>query len=303
MKPAAFDYLAPRSVEEAVAHLAERGDDAKVLAGGQSLVPMMAFRLATPSALVDLNRVDALEHVRLEGGGLVMGALARQAAVAAVPGLRERCEMVSEGIDLIGHVAIRNRGTVGGSLAHADPAAEWPALLLALDGAVDVAGPSGSSRTIAAGELFETYFTTSLAPDEILTEVRVPLPAPSDETAEGSAFVEFAQRHGDFAIAGAAAFMSLRGDVDEATVVDARIALIGVRETAVRARAAEDLLRSARATDETLDEAARAIDGDIDPVSDVHASSDFRRHLARVVTRRALSRALGRALGALDGDG
>jgi aerobic carbon-monoxide dehydrogenase medium subunit len=298
MKPAPFDYLAPRSVDEAVAHLTERGDDAKVLAGGQSLVPMMAFRLATPTALVDLNRVEELEHARVEGTALVCGALARQSEVARLQGLRERCAMVAEGIDLIGHTAIRNRGTVGGSLAHADPAAEWPALLLALDGEVDVAGPSGSSRTIAAGDLFDTYFTTSLAPDEVLTEVRLPLPGAPPGGAVGSAFVEFAQRHGDFAIAGAAVCMSFGAAAHEATVVDARIALIGVRDTAVRARAAEAMLRGGAATDEALAEASHAIDDEIDPVSDVHASAGFRRRLARVVARRALGLARDRAIGA-----
>jgi carbon-monoxide dehydrogenase medium subunit len=303
MKPAPFDYLTPLTVEEAVGHLAERGDDAKVLAGGQSLVPMMAFRLATPAALVDLNRIDALEHARLDGSMLVCGALARQSSVAALPGLRARCAMVAEGIELIGHTAIRNRGTVGGSLAHADPAAEWPAILLALDGEVDAAGPAGATRTIAAKELFDTYFTTTLAPDEILTEVRLPLPPASDAMATGSAFVEFAQRHGDFAIAGAGVFLSLTGDGDAATVGEARIALIGVRDTAVRAHGAEALLQGAEPTDEALDEAAHAVDGEIDPVSDVHATADFRRHLACVVTRRALALARDRAFDSTGGHG
>jgi aerobic carbon-monoxide dehydrogenase medium subunit len=303
MKPAPFDYLAPRTIEEAIGHLVELGDDAKVLAGGQSLVPMMAFRLATPSALIDLNGVAALEHARIDGSALVCGAVARQSTVAGLPGLRRRCAMVAEGIDLVGHTAIRNRGTVGGSLAHADPAAEWPALLLALDGTVDATGPGGAVRTIAAGDLFDTYFTTTLAPDEVLTEIRLPLPEPSDGTPVGSAFVEFAQRHGDFAIAGAAVLMSLLGDDAEATVGEARIALIGVRDTAARARAAEALLRGAAPTDEAFDEASRAVDGDIDPVSDVHASAGFRRHLARAVTRRALRLARERAIGRSDGRG
>src|SRR5438552_1679939 len=175
VKPAAFEYLAPRSVEEAVALLAERGEDAKVIAGGQSLVPMMAFRLATPAALVDLNGVSELDHGRVDRDTLVLGATARHRSVQELSGLRERCAMVAEAVDLIGHPAIRNRGTVGGSVAHADPAAEWPAILLALDGEVDAVGPNGN-RTIRAADLFQTYFTTALAPDEILTEVRLPLP-------------------------------------------------------------------------------------------------------------------------------
>jgi carbon-monoxide dehydrogenase medium subunit len=287
VKPAAFEYLAPRSVEEAVALLAERGEDAKVIAGGQSLVPMMAFRLATPAVLVDLNGVSELEHSRVDRDTLVLGATARHRAVQELSGLRERCVMVAEAVDLIGHPAIRNRGTAGGSVAHADPAAEWPALLLALDGEVDAVGPSGR-RTIAAADLFQTYFTTALAPDEILTEVRLPLPA----GAVGSAFVEVAQRHGDFAVAGAGALMVEGGD---GSVADARLVLIGVRDTAVRSAAAESILRGAAPTDRVLEDAANAIGSEIDPVSDVHGSSAYRRRVAIAVARRALTLARDRA--------
>ncbi len=288
MKPAPFVYLAPRSLEEAVRLLAEHGDEAKVLAGGQSLVPMMNFRLAAPAVLVDLNGVSELEHVREQGGMLVLGALARHRAVPDVPGLRGRCPMLTEGVELIGHAAIRNRGTVGGSLAHADPSAEWPALLLAMDGEVDAVGPSGR-RTIGAADLFESYFTTTLAPDEILTEVRLALPNGGHV---GSAFVELARRHGDFALAGAATIVIM---VDDSTIGEARIALIGLRDKAIRASAAESLLRGAPATDETLVEAAAAIDAEIEPISDVHGSAEYRRHVAKVLVRRALTRAVERA--------
>ncbi len=159
MKPAPFAYFAPNSLEEAVSLLAQHGDEAKILAGGQSLVPMMAFRLATPAVLVDLNGVGELDYARREERALVLGALTRHRAVADL-GLRQSCPMLADGVDLIGHPAIRNRGTVGGSLAHADPAAEWPAILLALDGEVSTIGPNGR-RTIPAADLFETYFTTS----------------------------------------------------------------------------------------------------------------------------------------------
>jgi len=287
VKPAAFEYLAPRSVEEAVALLAERGEDAKVIAGGQSLVPMMAFRLATPAALVDLNGVSELDHARVDRDTLVLGATARHRSAQELSGLRERCAMVAEAVDLIGHPAIRNRGTVGGSVAHADPAAEWPALLLALDGEVDAVGPSGR-RTIGAADLFQTYFTTALAPVEILTEVRLTLPA----GAVGSAFVEVAQRHGDFAVAGAGCLMVV---ADDGSVADARLVLIGVRDTAVRSVAAETILRGASPTDLVLDEAANAIGSEIDPVSDVHGSSEYRRRVAIAVARRALKLASDRA--------
>lgn len=289
MKPAPFEYAAPERLEEAIALLAQHGDEAKVLAGGQSLVPLLAMRLATPALLVDLNRIPGLDEARIEDGTLRVGALARERTVEEIPGLAERAPIVAEAVSLIGHVAIRNRGTVGGSIAHADPAAEWPALLLALDGEVEAVGPGGS-RTVPAADLFETYFTTSLQPTEVIREVRVRLPAPG----AGSAFVEFARRHGDFALAGAGAVLELSPD---GTVADARVALIGVRDTAVRSTAAEAALRGARPTDEAIAAAAEAVDADVSPLSDVHASADFRRHLAKVMTRRALLAARNRAGG------
>jgi len=292
VKPDAFDYLAPRSIDEVVAQLAERGEDAKVIAGGQSLVPMMAFRLATPAALVDVNGIAELDHAEIDGDALVLGATARHRAVQELSGLRERCSMVAEAVDLIGHPAIRNRGTVGGSIAHADPAAEWPALLLALDGEVDAVGPRGR-RTIAARELFQTYFTTALAADEILSEVRLRLPIGG---AVGSTFVEVAQRHGDFAVAGAGALLVLEAD---GSVADARLVLIGVKDTAVRSDAAETILRGASPTESVIGEAASAIGPEIDPVSDVHGSSAYRRRVAAVVARRALTLARDRARAAV----
>jgi carbon-monoxide dehydrogenase medium subunit len=288
MKPAPFEYLAPRSIEEAVHALAEHGEEAKVLAGGQSLVPMMNFRLASPAVLIDLNGVTELEYAREDGDTLVLGALARHRDVQDLASVRQRCAMVAEGVDLIGHQAIRNRGTVGGSLAHADPAAEWPALLASLDGEVDAVGPNGR-RTIAAAELFVTYFTTALEPDEIVVEARLPLVAGGRV---GSTFVEFAQRHGDFALAGVGALVKM---TDESTIAEARITLIGVRDVPVRARAAEAELVGARPDDGVIEEAARAIQDEIDPVSDLHGSADYRRHVAEVLTRRALAIAVARA--------
>jgi carbon-monoxide dehydrogenase medium subunit len=290
MKPAPFQYFTPQTVAEAVSLLAEHGDEAKVIAGGQSLVPMMAFRLATPSVLVDLNRVTELDYVRRDGDTLVLGALTRHRAVQELAWARDRCAALAEGVDLIGHPAIRNRGTVGGSLAHADPAAEWPALLLALDGEVDVVGPGGR-RTIAAPELFVTYFTTSLASDEVLAEVR--LPVPNGESL-GSSFVELARRHGDFAIGGVAALVKLGAD---GSVVDVRIALIGVRDTAVRAHGAEAILRGAQPTDDALAEAAGSVVDEVSPISDIHGSAGYRTHVATVLVRRALAIARDRAAG------
>ena len=289
MKPAPFEYAAPETLEEALALLAEHGDEAKVIAGGQSLVPLLALRLAAPTVLVDLNRVGGLSHLRLDGDTLVAGALVRHRDVESLPGLAERCALLSDGVGLIGHVAIRNRGTVGGSLAHADPAAEWPSLLLALDGEVDARGPGGS-RTIPAAGFFDTYFTTALRPDEVLTEVRLRLPGGR----VGSAYLELARRHGDFAIAGAGAILGLGED---GRVLDGRVVLIGVRDTAVRSAGAEAVLRAGEPGDELFAEAAEAIDGEIDPVSDLHGSSDYRRKVAKVLVRRALARALERVPG------
>lgn len=292
MKPPPFEYVAPGTLEEAVAALAEHGDEAKVLAGGQSLVPLLAFRLARPSILVDLNGVAELDYVRLDGDRLVLGALGRQRDVERLPGLRERCAVVVEAVENVGHVAIRNRGTVAGSLAHADPAAEWPALALVLDAELELAGPGGR-RTVQARDFFVTYFTTALRPDEILAEVRVPLP----NGRSGSCFLELARRHGDFAIAGVAAHVSLG---DGGGVRDARIGLIGVADRPVRAEAAEAAIRGGLPGEERIAEAAAAVDEAVEPSGDIHATADYRRHAARVLTRRALALALARARG---GDG
>jgi aerobic carbon-monoxide dehydrogenase medium subunit len=289
MKPPPFDYLAPASLEEAVAALAEHGDEAKVLAGGQSLVPLLAFRLARPSLLVDINRIPGLDGIELEDGTLTVGALARERDVELTPGLRERCTMVVDAIEQIGHVAIRNRGTVCGSLAHADPAAEWTALALVLDGEVDLIGP-GATRTVPASEFLVSYFTTALASDEIMTRVRLRLPGGRS----GSCFLELARRHGDFAIVGVGALVTLDGD---GSIADARLGLIGVGQTAVRATQAEAVLRGGRPTSTLFAEAAKAAAAGIDPNGDIHASADYRRHVADVLVRRALDTALERATG------
>jgi carbon-monoxide dehydrogenase medium subunit len=289
VKPAPFEYAAPDGLEEAVALLAEHGDDAKVIAGGQSLVPLLAFRLAAPSVLVDLNGVGELSYLRLDREALVAGALARHRDVELLPELASRCGMLADAVRLIGHVAIRNRGTVGGSIAHADPAAEWPSLLLALDGEVDARGPEGT-RTLPASAFFDTYFTTALRPDEVLTEIRLRLP----RGRVGSGYLELARRHGDFAIAGAGALLVLG---EEGRVSDARVVLIGVRDTAVRSTAAEAVLRGAEPGEASFAEAAAAIDGEIDPVSDLHGSADYRRKVAKVLVRRALVRASERVPG------
>lgn len=289
MKPPPFEYLAPGELDEAVAVLAEHGDEAKLLAGGQSLMPLLSFRLARPSILVDLNRVPGLDGADLDGDVLRIGAMTRQRTVERLPGLRERCPMIVEAIEQIGHVTIRNRGTVGGSLAHADPAAEWTALALNLDAELEVLGPNGS-RTVAADEFFVTYFTTALAAEEVLTQVRLRIP----NGGSGSCFLELARRHGDFALVGVGALVSLD---DSGAIADARVALIGVGDRALRASGVEAALRGREPSEELFAEAAGHVGEGMGGRSDVHASEEYRRHAAVVLTRRALTTALARARG------
>jgi CO/xanthine dehydrogenase FAD-binding subunit len=270
--------------------LAERGDDAKVLAGGQSLIPMLAFRLASPSVLVDLERIHGLGEVRRDEDVITIGAMTRHRAVENHATLLTRSPMLAEAVAEIGHVAIRNRGTVGGSLAHADPAAEWGALALALDAEVEVLGPRGARR-IAADELFVSYFTTALELDEILTSVSFRLPAAEHL---GSAFLEVARRRGDFAIVGVAVSLVLG---ENGQTSHARVALIGAHGRPIRATSTEDALRDQLPTDELIRDAAELATQELDPPSDLHASADNRRHLARVLTRRAVAIARDRAAG------
>jgi carbon-monoxide dehydrogenase medium subunit len=274
-------------VEEAVALKAENGDDALILAGGQSLIPLLALRLASPSMLIDLNRVSELEYAREEKGWLVVGAMARHRAIEESSTLLARHPILADALPLIGHRAIRNRGTVGGSIAHADPAAEWPAIALALDATVEAIGPQGT-RTIDAGEFFLTYLTNTLQPDEIVREVRFRLP----ENRVGSAFVEHSRRHGDFALAGVGAVLAF--DRKELVSV-ARIALLGMAATPVRATRAEMGLQGEEPTDARIEAAAAACRGSVDPNGDIHGSAEYRRHLVGVLAGRALRWARERA--------
>lgn len=279
MKPAPFDYVAVSSLEEALSALSEAGEGGKLLAGGQSLVPLLAFRLARPDVLIDVNGVPGLDGITVDDGRLRIGALTRHRAVERDPQVAARFPLVSAAVAKIGHVAIRNRGTVGGSVAHADPAAEWPALLLALDGEAEVAGPRGR-RVVAAADLFESYLTTSLAPDEMICEIRGSLPPGST----GTSFIELARRDGDFAIVGVAVVLSIKtGEVRHC-----RISLSGVGGTPVRARAAEESLVGTAAGTAEIEAAAAKVPDEITPSGDIHGSADYRRKVARVLTRRAL---------------
>lgn len=284
MKPAPFEYLAPATVAETVAALAQHGDEAKILAGGQSLVPMLNLRLARPAVLVDINRVAELDALREAAGHVHIGALKRQTAVERWADTH--LPLMAEALRAVGHAAIRNRGTVAGSVAHADPASELPALLLCLDGAAVARGAAGE-RVIPAGELFRAPLTTSLRPDELVTEVRFSMPRPE----AGWGFAEVARRHGDFALVGAVALLWLDGG---GRVAGARLALFGVGGTPLRGAAAESLLTGQAPSSERIREAARAAASALRPDADLHASARYRSEVAAVLAERTLTAALER---------
>ena len=287
MKPPPFAYVAPDTVEGAVAALVEAGDDAKVLAGGQSLLPLMALRLGRPSVLVDVGRASGLDGVRREGDDLVIGATVTHARLGRDTQVAEAAPLLAEVAPLVAHAAVRNRGTLGGSLAHNDPAAEWPAVALLTGATANAQGPAGR-REIAATELFESYLTTALGPDEVLVSVRVPA-APAGT---GDAFEEVSRRRGDFALVGAGARVTL----DTAgVVVDARVAFIGVGATAVLDERPGVDLRGCPPSADALDEVARAAASRLEPHDDLHASAAYRRRLAGTLARRALVTAAARA--------
>jgi carbon-monoxide dehydrogenase medium subunit len=286
MKPAPFAYHRATTVKDAVALLAAHGPEARILAGGQSLLPMMKLRLARPAVLVDLNPVGDLAYVRHEDGVLAVGAMARLCELES-PAVRSLAPLLAGAAPHIGHRAIRHRGTVGGSLAHADPAAELPVLALALDAELRTAGPDGE-RTIAARDFFVGALTTSLRGGEIVREARFPLLA----AGSGWSFLELARRHGDYALVSAAAVLRRGAD---GSIADARIALGSVADRAVRCPDAERALVGARGGPALFEAAARAAAAPLDPPSDVHGSGAYRRHLAAVLVERALGEAWGRA--------
>jgi CO/xanthine dehydrogenase FAD-binding subunit len=282
MKPPVFEYHAPTSVDEAIALLTRYGGDGKILAGGQSLMPLLNFRLSRPAAIVDLNGIGSLAYVREDDGVIRFGAMTRQRTIEFSDVVRQRLPLLTEATALVGHLPIRTRGTIGGSLAHADPSAEYPAVLAALDGTVVVRGPRGE-RTLRPNELFQSYLTTSLGSDDVLVEVRLPAMAPGS----GFAFEEFSRRHGDFAIVGIAAM--LVGDRERCTT--ARLATAGANPVPLRLRSAEEILERDGLSDAAIDAAAALAAELVDPDSDIHASAAYRRNLARVLTGRALRRA------------
>jgi aerobic carbon-monoxide dehydrogenase medium subunit len=288
VKPAAFEYHRPDTVEEAVGLLAELGDDAKVLAGGQSLIPMLALRLTAFEHLVDIGRIDGLGGIERRDGALRIGAGTTEAAVERSAEVADAVPLLARATPFVGHVQIRTRGTVGGCLAHADPAAEYPAVALALDAEIEATSPRGA-RTIPASGLFTGLWSTDLAADELLTAVTFPV----WDGRVGAAVEEVARRHGDFAIAGAAVAVGLGGDD---RVERCGIGLIGLGGTPLRASAAEALVVGTAPGDVDPVEVGRAAVGDLTSIpGDLHGSPDYRARVGATMVARAVRRALEEA--------
>ncbi len=286
MKAPQFDLRMARSVDEATDMLTSYDGEAKVLAGGQSLVPLLNFRLLNPEALIDINGVAELGGYRLDGETLRVSATCRHRDIELDRDISSRCPAIADAVGQIGHTAIRNRGTVVGSIAHADPAAEWPGLALLLDATLEIRSADGA-REAAASSFFEGFLSTSLEPTEMLTAVRFALTPASG----GSAWVEFARRHGDFALIGVGAVI----DRPDGTIRDARIVVVGAAATAVRIAEAEQALLGAEPSASAFAEAAHIVSQSVDPASDIHGDSAYRRRLCEVLTRRALAAANARA--------
>ena len=294
MKPAKFEYKDPQSVEEALDLLKQYGWDAKILAGGQSLVPMLNFRLASPEILIDINKLQDLDYVRETDGKLAIGALTRQTTLEFSDTVKSKCGLLADATELIGHPQTRNRGTVGGSIVHADPTAELTAIARALDAEMVIRSQDGE-RTDSAEDFFVSVMTTNLEPEELLVEVRFPiLPAGT-----GWAFEEFVLRHGDFAVVGVTAAVTL--DANE-VCTDARLAAIGVDETAFRDPAVEAILKGEKITDAALEEVGNQLSDKVDPFDDLHASAAQRKHLVGVLAKRAVQKAADLALQNLQGE-
>jgi CO/xanthine dehydrogenase FAD-binding subunit len=278
VKPASFEYRAPRSLDEAVTVLGEHGDEGKVLAGGQSLVPLMNLRLAQPRVIVDLNGVSELSYIREEADRVCIGSMTRHRDLITSPIVREKVPMLRHAAELVGYPAIRNRGTIGGSLAHADPVSELPCVALTLDAELVLEGSEGR-RTVAASEFFVTYFTTALAPTEILAEIRFPV-----QQAGAWDFQEFSRKTGDFALAAVGVTLAVEGRA----IKEARVGMAGAADRSLRSVEAEQVLVGRALGSDAFRDAARAASDSIDPPSDAHSTGDFRRHLVGTLCERAL---------------
>jgi carbon-monoxide dehydrogenase medium subunit len=289
MIPSSFDYHAPKTLEEALRLLERHGDEAKLLAGGHSLLPLMKLRLASPRFVIDIGKLRGMSYVREEEGMIAIGALTTHADVASAELLTQKCPLLSETAMEIGDVQVRNRGTIGGSLAHADPAADYPASILALDAEI-VAATSGGTRTIAARDFFVDMLTTQLRHGEILTQVRVPI----QKGRTGAAYKKLYQPASGFAIVGVAARLSLSAN---GKIESAAIGVTGLGPKAFRAEAAEKALVGKKPGEKEIASAAKLAPRGIEPLGDLHASSDYRREMAIVFARRALEAAAARASG------
>ena len=289
MIPAAFEYFAPKTLEEALRLVERHGDEAKVLAGGHSLLPLMKLRLAAPRFIIDIGRLRGMSYIREENGHLAIGAMTTHTEIAASDLLRVRCPLLAETAEAIGDVQVRNRGTLGGSLAHADPAADYPAAILALDAQI-VAASTAGARMIPAREFFVDMLTTQLRPGEILSQVRVPMLAPRT----GTAYAKLYQPASGFAIVGAAARVTCGTG---GKIEDIAVGLTGVGPKAYRAEDVEKALQGKKASPTVVADAVRHAAAGIEPLADLHASAEYRREMATVFTRRAIERALARASG------
>jgi carbon-monoxide dehydrogenase medium subunit len=288
MKPAPFEYLAPDSLSAIVEIMSENGEDAKLLAGGQSLIPAMNFRLVQPMLLVDLNKVSELDYIRLEENGeLHIGAMTRQRTLEMDPVIAQHAPLIAETMPHVAHSQIRNRGTIGGSIVHADPAAELPVIVVALEGRMLARSQSGD-RWISAIRCFQGLFTTDFKPEEVLVEIVIPPMAPNT----GWSFVEFARRRGDYALLGVSALVTLDS---EGKCVQSRLVYLNAGDTPCLAQEAADVLLNEIPTTSLYQEAAEAADSAIQPTGNIHASVPYLRHLSRVLTVRALDRAVTRA--------
>lgn len=288
MKPAQFDYAAPKTIEEAAALLAASNGEGKIIAGGQSLMPMINFRLVKPAILIDINRIEGLDRIELEGNRVRIRATVRHCRTATDPLISEHLPVVHEAMHHVAHMTVRNRGTFCGSVAHADPAAEMPMMTRFLDGTI-VAFSVRGERRIPAAEFFVGSLVNSLEPDELVTAVEIDAIPPD----AGWGFEEFAKRHGDFALACFATTLRAVGG----RAKDVRVGMMGVGETPMRLREIEDIVDGTDVSDVVLDEVAKRLADILTPNTDIHASADYRRHLSGVLARRALRAAWGRANG------
>jgi carbon-monoxide dehydrogenase medium subunit len=286
MIPGEFDYYSPSTVQEALSLLAEHGDGAKLLAGGQSLIPAMRFRLALPAVLIDLNNIDGLGYVREENGHLAIGAMTREADLEGSAVVGNKYALLADAAQVIADPIVRNMATVGGNIAHSDPANDHPAVMLAYGAEVVAQGPDGT-RTIAIDDFFTDLFENSLADNEILTEIRIPTPGANS----GGAYVKVERKVGDYAVSAAAVQLTMNGN----TCTAARIGLTNVSAVPMRATNAEQALIGQTLTDEVIEAAGQAAAAECDPSPDLRGSEAYKRDLTRVVTKRAIRKAMERA--------